>query len=242
MSTAVVGEVQGIGARKREPVAGALHTIVLLVILLGAAALMYLSTSSARSAQQPNRLTFYGTTMVWEWLLTAYVLFGVRRHGTPLSEVTGAAWKDAKDFFRDLGIALAFWMVALVVLAATAKLVHFGGSQQNLKFLAPEGAAQVAAWIALSLTAGICEETIFRGYLQKQFIAWIGNAPAGLFLSALIFGVCHIYQGARAVVVITVYGALFGILTQWRKSMRPGMVTHTLHDTFSGLAVKFLPK
>ncbi len=99
MSTAVVGEVQGIGGRKREPVAGALHTVVLLVILLGAAALMYLSTSGMRSSQQPNRLTFYGTTMVWEWLLTAYVLFGVRRHGTPLSEVTGAAWKGAKISF-----------------------------------------------------------------------------------------------------------------------------------------------
>ena len=57
----------------------------------------------------------------------------------------------SKDFFRDLGIALAFWMVALVVLAATAKLVHFGGSQQNLKFLAPEGAAQVAVWICVVL-------------------------------------------------------------------------------------------
>jgi hypothetical protein len=35
---------------------------------------------------------------------------------------------------------------------------------------------------------------------------------------------------------------LFGILAQWRKSLRPGMMTHALHDTVSGIAVRFLPK
>src|ERR1700751_3203324 len=168
MSTAVVVDVQDVDTRKREPVAGALHTVVLLVILLGAAGLMYFSAGTVRSVQQPNRLGFYGTTMLWECFLTAYVLLGVRRHGTPLTEVMGAAWKGPRDFFRDLAIALAFWIIALIVLAATAKLLHFGGSQQNLRFLAPEGVAQVAGWIAFSVTAGICEETIFRGYLQKQ--------------------------------------------------------------------------
>jgi|HubBroStandDraft_6_1064221.scaffolds.fasta_scaffold544131_1 membrane protease YdiL (CAAX protease family) len=242
MSTAVVAEVRDVDTRKREPVAGALHTVVLVVILLGGAGLMYFSAGPMRSVQQPNRLGFYATTMLWEWFLTAYVLFGVRRHRTALTEVIGSAWKGPKDFFRDLGIAMAFWIAALIVLAATAKLLHSGGSQQNLKFLAPEGFAQVAGWVALSVTAGICEETIFRGYLQKQFVAWIGSAPAGIVLSGVIFGVCHIYQGVKAVVVITVYGVLFGILAQWRKSVRPGMMTHALHDTVSGLAVKLLPK
>ena len=94
----------------------------------------------------------------------------------------------------------------------------------------------------MCITAGFCEETIFRGYLQKQFIAWTGNVPVGVLLSAAFFGACHIYQGAKAVVLIAVYGALFGVLAQWRKSMRPGMITHALHDTVSGLAVKLLPK
>lgn len=92
------------------------------------------------------------------------------------------------------------------------------------------------------MTAGFCEETIFRGYLQKQFIAWTNNAALGVFLSAAVFGVCHIYQGAKAAVVITVFGLLFGTLAQWRKSMRPGMITHAMHDTLSGLAVRFLPR
>jgi len=241
MSSAVTIDAQEMKVAPAATVAGALHTAVLLVILLGGAGLMYFSSTRMRADDHPNRLAFYATTMAWEWFLTAYVLFGVRRHSKGLVEVTGAQWKSAKDFFRDLGVALAFWIVALMVLGLTATVLHFHGSRETLSYLAPQGPAQIAMWVLLSATAGFCEETIFRGYLQKQFIAWSSNAPVGVLLSAVIFGACHMYQGAKAVVVITVYGLLFGILAQWRKSMRPGMLTHALHDTVSGLAVKLLP-
>ena len=243
MSSAVLIDGQPVEAQPQGPVAGALHTAVLIVILLGAASLMYFSTGRMRAtAGHPNRVAFYLTTVAWEWALTAYVLFGVRRFGKSLVEVTGARWKSAKEVFRDIGIALVFWIAALGVLALTALGLGFHGSKETLSALAPEGPAQVAAWILVCVTAGFCEETIFRGYLQRQFIAWTGNVAAGIFFSAAVFGACHIYQGPQAVVVITVYGLLFGILAQWRKSMRPGMMTHALHDTVSGLALKFVPK
>jgi hypothetical protein len=242
MSSTVTIDVQGVQGAPRTTVAGVLHTTVLLVILLGGASMMYFSTSRMRSVEHPSRLAFYLTTMVWEWLLTAYVLFGVRHHRTSLVEVTGARWNSAKDVFRDTGVALVFWLVALVVLGLTSTLLHFRGSRESLSFLAPEGPAQILVWILVCVTAGFCEETIFRGYLQKQFIAWTDNAPVGVVLSAVIFGACHIYQGSKAVVVITVYGLLFGILAQRRKSLRPGMITHALHDTIGGLAVRFLPR
>jgi membrane protease YdiL (CAAX protease family) len=242
MSATITIDAQQVPRAPGATVAGTLHTAVLLVILLGGAGLMYFSSSRMRADERPNRVAFYATTMAWEWFLTAYVLVGVRRHGKSLVEVTGASWTSAKDFFRDLGVACAFWIVALIVLGLTAALLHFRGSRESLSFLAPEGPAQIAMWVLLSATAGFCEETIFRGYLQKQFIAWSNNPAIGILLSAVIFGACHIYQGPKAVVVITVYGLLFGILAQWRKSMRPGMMTHALHDTVSGLAAKLLPR
>ena len=180
--------------------------------------------------------------MVWEWFLTAYVLVGARRYGTSLEQLTGAKWKSFKEFARDIGIAIAFWFAALGVLGTIAVALHFKGSRENVGFLAPEGVAQTSLWILVCLTAGFCEETIFRGYLQKQFIAWTGNVAGGVVLSAVIFGACHVYQGVKAGLVITVYGLMFGILAQWRKSMRPGMMTHAWHDAVSGIAVRFLPK
>jgi hypothetical protein len=236
------GEGQGgvATAAPNQPVAGVLHTLVLLVVLLGGAGMMYFSAGQLRAAEHPNRASLYLTTAVWEWTLTAYVLWGVRRRGVSLNEVTGAKWKSFLEFARDLGIAILFWFVALMVLGATAVALHFRGTKASVDFLAPHGAAQIALWVLVCVTAGFCEETIFRGYLQKQFIAWSGSAAAGLVASAVVFGACHIYQGVKPAIVITVYGLLFGILAQWRKSLRPGMMTHALHDTVSGIAVGLL--
>jgi len=173
-------------------------------------------------------------------MLTAYVLWGVRKRGVSLNEVTGAKWKSFLDFARDVGIAVLFWFVALMALGATAIALHFRGSKESVGFLAPRGVLQIALWVLVCVTAGFCEETIFRGYLQKQFIAWSGSAAAGVVASALVFGACHVYQGVKPAVVIMVYGLMFGILAQWRQSLRPGMMTHALHDTVSGIAVRFL--
>jgi membrane protease YdiL (CAAX protease family) len=236
------GESQAVKAAPNGPLAGVLHTCALVAILLGGSGFMYFTSGRLRAVDHPNRIGLYLTTMIWEWILTAYVLIGVRRYGTPLEEVTGARWKSFLEFARDVGIAAAFWCAALMVLGATAVALHFRGSKESVSFLAPEGLAQTVVWILVCVTAGFCEETIFRGYLQKQFIAWTGNAASGVVISAAVFGACHVYQGAKAAVVITVYGLLFGILALWRKSMRPGMMTHAWHDTVGGIAVRFLPK
>jgi membrane protease YdiL (CAAX protease family) len=77
----------------------------------------------------------------------------------------------------------------------------------------------------LSVTAGICEETIFRGYLRRQ-LAWTRSAPIGVLLSAALFDAGHVYQGARATVAIGLYGLMFAILAEARRNLRPGIMTH----------------
>ena len=92
----------------------------------------------------------------------------------------------------------------------------------------------------LALTAGFCEEIIFRGYLQKQFAAASGMASIGILAQGVLFGAAHGYQGTKLMFTIGVYGALFGILAAWRKSLRPGMMAHFLQDFISGLLLRFL--
>jgi membrane protease YdiL (CAAX protease family) len=94
-------------------------------------------------------------------------------------------------------------------------------------------------WVCLSTTAGFCEEFIFRGYLQRQFLALTGRPEAAVVFQALIFGAAHLYQGWKGAVTITAYGALFGGLAAWRKSLRPGMMQHAAQDTFSGLVASY---
>src|SRR5437899_10986878 len=118
---------------------------------------------------------------------------------------------------------------------ATAFVTSLAIGGHNTQFMLPHRGIELTFWIALSVTAGICEETIFRGYLQRQFMALTKSAPAGILLSAATFGAAHTYQGFRMVILIGLYGAMFGILAYWRGSVRPGMIAHAWQDSLNGV-------
>ena len=224
-----------------EPVAGALHTVFLLLVLSVVAAVGYFSAHRQGAVSHSRRLFFYVTTMAWEWALVGYVYWGLRRRGKFIRDIAGKSWKNAIEFLLDIAIAFGFWIVAVIVLSVVSHLVHATGMAEAARRLAPQNLAESLLWIALSVTAGICEETIFRGYLQRQFVAWTRSAPVGVILSAVLFGAGHIYQGPKATVVIAVYGLMFGILAEVRRNLRPGILTHAWHDAITGLVVRFLP-
>jgi membrane protease YdiL (CAAX protease family) len=87
-------------------------------------------------------------------------------------------------------------------------------------------------WVALAISAGFCEELVFRGYFQRQFHALTGSLVAAIVLQACVFGVSHLYEGSWAVAKIVLYGGLFGALAAWRRSLRPGMIAHVWSDLF----------
>ena len=88
----------------------------------------------------------------------------------------------------------------------------------------------------MSVTAGFCEELVYRGYLQKQFLALTGNVAVAVLAQGVLFGVGHWYQGIKMVIIITLLGVLFGVFTYRRKSLRPGMIAHALGDVANLLA------
>jgi uncharacterized protein len=226
----------------RPTVAGAWHSVLLLAVITALAAWGYFGTMRMRAAHNPHRAAMYVFTILWEWCVVAYIAWGAKRHGSSLRELIGGKWNDFKDVLKDVAIAAGFWLIALVVLGISALALHATKAGQNVRYLLPQNQLETSLWVLTSVTAGICEEIIFRGYFQKQFIAGTGSIPAGVLLSAAAFGAAHIYQGWRSAIIIVVYGLLFGILAEFRKSLRPGMMTHAWHDGFAGLAARLIVK
>jgi uncharacterized protein len=217
-------------------VAPAWHTIVFILVLLGLAYLQHLPRFTVRAEQAPTRVPTYLLTIGYELFLLGYVwLLGLRSYKVPLGELIGGRWQSAADVWKDVGVAALFWVVVLVLIDGLALVLRFSGAK-GASFLLPKTAIEAALWIPLAVTAGFCEELIFRGYLQRQFLALTHNVPAAILLQGIVFGVAHLYQGSKGVVVITVYGILFGILAAMRKSLRPGMIQHAGQDSVSGLA------
>jgi membrane protease YdiL (CAAX protease family) len=195
-----------------------------------------------RAMQAPHHFQMYLPTMSIEWLMFGYIVYGVRSSGVSLKELLGPRWSKGKGTLIDIGIAAAFWIGSLIVLAIVGHLMRMKSGMDSIKFMLPEGPLEMVFWVLLSITAGICEETIFRAYLQRQFTAWTRSLPVGVVLSAAFFGAGHIYQSGRQAILIGVYGLLFGALAAARRSVKPGMMAHAWHDSVAGILSSILAK
>jgi membrane protease YdiL (CAAX protease family) len=129
----------------------------------------------------------------------------------------------------DVVLAIALWVIWFLILRSWDGL--FGpGDAASINSLLPEQPIELVLWVVLSISAGFCEEVIFRAYFQKQFAALTRSVWIALFLQAGLFGISHGYQGAAAALKISIFGVLFGVFAWWRKSIRPGIIAHALTD------------
>jgi membrane protease YdiL (CAAX protease family) len=90
-------------------------------------------------------------------------------------------------------------------------------------------------WVAgVSLTAGFCEEFLFRGYFISVFAPWLGWWGAAA-LSLAIFAISHIYQGWSGVLRVGIVGAGFTLAVAIFGSLWPAMALHALVDIANGM-------
>lgn len=232
-------------AQEIKPVASYVHTFFIVLLMMGVG---LMSAASFKKGTAPtNPLLLYVPTIIWLWSLALLTYMGMRFRGTPLREVFGRTWQSFDDFLMDIVIAAGFWLGAFGVVILLAVLFNAlthtprpTTLPPEFQALAPRGVGGILTWIALSITAGICEEFVFRGYLQRQFAALTRSAIGGIILSAGIFSVGHLYEGVSKAIVIGVFGMLLGILAHMRRSLSPGMIAHTWHDVFSGFLLSIL--
>lgn len=248
-------------------IAPAWHTVVLVVVIVGFS--IHSARRFSDTHLEIHRLATYGMAAVMDVLMLAWIGFGLRLKKIPFRSLLGACPMSFRSILRDLSYAAAFWIAALMVLGSLgsawsrtqALLTHEMPAThapenakealtsdpsklqtlRTLERLAPSNGREIAAWMLLCLLVGFTEEVVFRGYLQRQFTLWArGSAVWGVVASALIFGSGHIYEGARGMFLIAVFGALFSLLAIYRRSLRAGMMAHAWHDLVAGLAVALL--
>lgn len=218
------------------------NTVLLIAIILVMTAYgVYVQRNAGSNTQlvehRGSALPLYLGLIVGEWALFRLVLAGLRKSGTRLSDVIGRPWVNWKSVVRDVALALGVWAAWSGAEALIARVLG-PDSAKGVDSLLPRGVAEIAAWVALSVSAGICEETVFRGYLQQQIKAFSGSVVIAIAAQALLFGISHGYQGVRNMMLITVLGGIYGLMAHWRRSLKPGMIAHAWTDVFSGLLAR----
>jgi membrane protease YdiL (CAAX protease family) len=109
----------------------------------------------------------------------------------------------------------------------------------------PREAGEGRRWVALSFTAGLCEEVVYRGFLIGYGCSLVGRdlAPprpddaaawAATAAAAAAFGGAHLYQGPRQAAKVAVAGLLFGALYVVSGSLWPGILLHVFVDVHEG--------
>ena len=217
----------------RTLIAPAWHTIVFIAIFLGISVVGGFFQHAVKQHPQAmppsgNAVPRYISVLVFEWLLVLYVRMGVHKRGVRLRDLVGGRWATPKDVMKDVALSAGLWALWIGLMNPHI----LGGGTNAAQGLLPQGVLESLAWIPLALSAGFCEELAFRGYLQKQFQAVTGSAAWAVLGQAIVFGVGHLYEGVGPVGRITLFGVLFGLLAVWRKSLRPGMITHAWSDIF----------
>lgn len=235
---------------KPAPIAPWWHTLLIAALVLGNSFLGSSKLEHVGSGAHGTRLILYSATFVMELVLVLLIWFGIHLRGVRLRDVIGGRWNRVEDFLIDLGLAAVFLLVSLGLLfglrvaLGLIDLHNLQKSQEEtmraLGSLAPHSYLEAGFFVALSVSAGLFEEIIFRGYFQKQFQALARNAVPAIVLSGIIFGLAHGYQGWRNMIVIAAFGIFFGTLAYLRKSLRPGMMAHAFQDSIAGVALFFL--
>lgn len=188
-------------------------------------------------ANAAAKLTYYKKTLALEWLgaLCALIVMGTQifRIALPMPHVGQIHPTIARAMAWVLAAALAFLVLSPYIRALSNEKVLRSILRQyaRLSFFTPKSHTEFRWFAALSVTAGICEETIYRGFL----IRYIGVSPwhwgilAAVVISSVSFGAAHLYLGAHAVSTLA-GGFIFALLFLITGSLVLPMIVHAAAD------------
>lgn len=132
---------------------------------------------------------------------------------------------------REIGVGLVVgigaWLVTLGVLLGVALFLWQVVGEEAL----PKEPPPVIPWIAalpiwvrllLSLSAGVVEETFFRGFLQPR---------VGIAASTVLFVLAHAsYEQPLMLVGVALLSLIYAFLVKWRQNIWPAIAAHALFD------------
>jgi len=192
------------------------------------------------SGRPDPRLPIYNRTIGALWLLALICFASWMAAGFTLSELgfrqTAPGWRTIASWGAvSAGAAYMLWSVFKV---ATSRRARVDVRRQfaragDLELIRPSTPAEHARFRWVSLTAGITEEIIFRGFLigvlALAMPVWLAAV-----LATAAFVLVHIYQGPAGMLRILPVSALLAVIFVIGGSLWPVMILHALVDAISG--------
>lgn len=171
------------------------------------------------------------------WYLMGYVPVRQDTDRESMSWRTQLGFR-ASSIPREIGIGLlagvAGWLTVIGALLAVGVSIWYLGGEDLL----PKQPPAMIPWIAglpivlrigISVSAGVVEETFFRGFLQPR---------VGLGLSTVLFVLAHAsYEQPMMLLGVFLLSVIYGLLVRWRQSIWAAIAAHALFDAVQLLLV-----
>jgi membrane protease YdiL (CAAX protease family) len=185
------------------------------------------------------RIREFQVTIVQQWLLTAIAAF-IWLHAGRSWESIGMRplWGWRLWGTAVLALALiALNMYQVLTIERSEKARRAARNSQSIKsveMILPHGDTELRWFFLVSMTAGFCEEFLFRGYLihaLAPLLTWWGAAA----LALIPFGLLHGYQGRAGIIKTAIVGAFMTLTVAATRSLIPAMIFHALIDIGGGV-------
>ena len=213
---------------RKSAVAPPWHTCCVLV-MLGVFAVVSVYLRMGSSHPRVGHLLSYSIAIAFEWAVFAVSLWN---SNAAFGRYVARAFEGPRSLWLDMLVALLLCAIVFLLEPIMVRVLGRTG-WVSLEGMRPNNGLEIAAWIVAAISAGISEETVFRGYLQQQFTAWTGHVSVGILGQAAIFGIVHEYEGWKNMALIFALGGILGVSARLRKGLRANMIAHASMDILS---------
>jgi len=197
------------------------------------------------SVDTKGKVALYAVTIAFQWMLAGVVSWRSVVRGLTIQELGLGSQNRIGAIAAGLVGAVFIGSLQWLNLRRIGKME--GEAPDLLRKLAnrllPVSLLEYLPYSALAITAGVCEEFVYRGFVIAAFCK--AGLPLWLvvIISSILFGLAHAYQGRAGIVSTGIFGVLLAVGRLGFGSLVPVMMWHSGLDLVAGIAApKYLMK
>lgn len=190
------------------------------------------------STTKMDRLSLYASTLAFQWIAAGVILWRTSAHEIRTSQLGFAVPNPA------LTLTVSVVLSALILLNQIMGLRRLVAQPPKTQGIVPQLALKLfpqddverLAFFALVATVALCEELIYRGFVQRVIQDWSRSSIiVAVIGSAVFFAFAHLYQGRRGLVSTLTIGIIFSTIRAWTGSLLPCVLAHFVADITVGM-------
>jgi membrane protease YdiL (CAAX protease family) len=193
----------------------------------------------AKPAVGPQeRISLYVSTILFQWIAVAIAGWRAWARGYSAAQLGLPGAGGGRVLIAAVVGAALLGSLQWLNLRRMGRLPEAtrGRLQALAERILPQSPSERVAFFALAVTAGICEEFLYRGFAMAA-LGRTGLPSWGVIvLSSVLFGLAHLYQGRGGLMGTMILGLLFGSTRAAFGNLIPVIVWHAAVDLVAGIA------